>query len=133
MFEGWKRSFLGGGMSMVLATTMLGCGMFGSDSDKNRDSSRVERRDSADRVPDSAKVVAEGRSSDMSFKANDDGRAYLYDATNDRLVNSWVVEKGQRLTVSPDNKAISLDGRAVSSSTELNTKTNYRLLFDAKD
>ncbi len=133
MFEGWKRSVLYGGMSMVLATTNIGCSLFDSDSDKDRDKDRVEQRDSTNRVPDSAKVVAEGRNKDLSYKANDDGRAYLYDATNDRIVSSWDVDKGQRLTISPDNKAISLDGRAISTSTELSTKTNYRLLFDAKD
>ncbi len=133
MLAGWKRSFLCGGVSMVIATTSIGCGLFGSDRDKDRGSSRVERRDSADRVPDSAKLVAEGRGNDLSHKFSDDGRAYLYDATNDRIVNSWDVEKGQRLTVSPDNKAVSLDGRAISTSTVLTTKSNYRLLFDARD
>jgi hypothetical protein len=134
MFESWKRTFISGGTAMILAAATTGCGVF-SDDDKDNDrrSDRSGRIDTMSRVPASAEVVAEGRSRDLSYKADEDGRLYLYDASDDRLINSWDVKKGQRLTVSPDNNAISLEGRPISSSTALSGRSNYRLLFDERD
>ncbi len=133
MFESWKRTVLSGGTAMILAAATTGCGIF-SDDDKDTDrKDRVDRIDTTSRVPSSAEVVAEGSGRDLSYKADDDGRVYLYDASNNQLVNSWDVKSGQRLTVSPDNDAISLEGRAISSSTKLNSRTSYKLLFDQRD
>jgi hypothetical protein len=132
MFESWKRTVLSGGAAMILAAATTGCGIFSDDDDNDR-RDRVDRVDTMSRVPSSAEVVAEGRGRDLSYKADDDGRVYLYDASNNQLVNSWDVKSGQRLTVSPDNNAISLEGRAISSSTKLNSRTSYRLLFDERD
>lgn len=130
-YQGWKRTVVSGGVAMILATATTGCGIFGDKDDDRRD--RTDRVETTSRVPASAKVVAQGSGRDLSYEANDDGRIYLYDASNDRLVNSWDVKDGQRLTVSPENNAISLEGRQISSSTRLSSRTNYQLLFDEKD
>jgi hypothetical protein len=104
---------------------------------RDRDSRDRDTRDTRDTrdsditrpVPDTAKTVDEARGRDLSFKADDDGRAYLYDASNDKLIQTYTVRRGQRLTVSPANDAVSLDGKPVRTSQNLDRRTTYRLLF----
>lgn len=102
-----------------------------------RDDRRGDRRDD-DRaaknglptsgVPDTAKLVKEGRRDDLSWVATDNGTVYLYDATGSKLIEMFNVRRGQRLTVSPSNGVASLEGNEVMRRP-MGTKSTYRLLF----
>ncbi|HEX8339725.1 MAG TPA: hypothetical protein VF624_02345 [Tepidisphaeraceae bacterium] len=97
----------------------------GRDDDlRDRDTRDVSRA-----VPDDARVVAESRGGELSYKADDDGRAYLYDATESKLVKTYAVRRGQRLTISPANGLVAIDGKTIAQNQEFNRRSNYRLLF----
>jgi hypothetical protein len=83
-------------------------------------------------VPDTAKVMMEGRDKELSFKADARGTAYLYDASHDELVETFNLDAGDRITVSPKSNAMSVNGKTVSRDIELSRRITYRLLFDAR-
>ena len=99
--------------------------------DPRDDRGTVDRGNAAGRVPDTAELVKEARRDDLSWVASDDGTVYLYDNDNATLVETFNVQKGQRLTVSPTNGVASLDGKQVMRK-DLGTRSTYRLLFDRR-
>jgi len=144
MMFGSKRSILSLGLTAVIGLSSAGCGLFGDDDkDSDRDRrdrrDRLERRDRTDRddrtsgvsgVPDRARVVASGTGRDLSYKADANGTIYVYDAERNRVVMTERVREGERFTISPDNRAASLEGREISGGRQLEQRTEYRLLFD---
>ncbi|MBC7782208.1 MAG: hypothetical protein H7144_00095 [Burkholderiales bacterium] len=81
-------------------------------------------------VPSGAEVVVESRGTeDLSYKARENGRVYLYDQTNSRLVATFNIKKGQRVTVVPANDNAAIDGRIVLEGKGLSRRSTYRLLF----
>ncbi|HEY0008091.1 MAG TPA: hypothetical protein VGB55_05165, partial [Tepidisphaeraceae bacterium] len=66
---------------------------------------------------------------DVSYKAAADGQLFLYDKTNSELVQTFNIEKGQRLTVSPEGDAIAVDGKTITRGKGLSKRAEYRLLF----
>lgn len=83
-------------------------------------------------VPDTAKVVMEGRDKELSFVARSKGSAYLYDASHDQLVEVFNMAEGDRITISPKSNAIALNGKTISRDTDLDRRVTYKLLFDSK-
>ena len=83
-------------------------------------------------VPDSAKVVQEGRDKELSYETKADGMAFLYDASHDELIETFRLSAGDRVTVSPKSNAMSVNGKTVSRDIELDRKITYKLLFDVK-
>jgi len=110
----------------------------GSRADRDRnDRDRADRNDRdrssntpSSRVPDTAKVVAEGRDEEMSYKAREDGVAYLWDNTNSKLLNTFNLRSGDRLTVSPRSNAVAVNEKTIKDNAELSRKVEYRVLFD---
>jgi hypothetical protein len=81
-------------------------------------------------VPDAAKMVAEtARGGELSYKAPGNGKAYLYDNSNNVLVETFNVKKGQRLTINVTNGLGTIDGKQVFKKA-LSQKATYRLLFE---
>lgn len=83
-------------------------------------------------VPDTAKLVMEGRDKELSYVAKSKGSAYLYDASHDQLVEVFNLAEGDRITVSPKSNAIAVNGKTISRDTDLDRRVTYKLLFDAK-
>jgi len=83
-------------------------------------------------VPASSKVMAEARGTDLSFKAPSAGTAYLLDTSTNKLIKTFAVKKNQRLTVSPAQDVVTLDGKVILKQS-LGPKIYYRLLFDPAD
>ncbi|HEX8339726.1 MAG TPA: hypothetical protein VF624_02350 [Tepidisphaeraceae bacterium] len=112
------------------------------DDDRGNTASSADRADREDRrsrqtadrarVPDTAEVVAEGRNEELSYEAKADGMAYLYNATDNKVIESWRLERGERITVSPRSNAIAIDQKTASRDIDLDKRSNYRLLFDRK-
>lgn len=83
-------------------------------------------------VPDTAKVVQEGRDKQLSYKAEANGTAYLYDASNDKLIETFNLRPGDRLTISPRDNAMSVNGKQISKDVPLSRRVVYRLLYNVK-
>jgi hypothetical protein len=83
-------------------------------------------------VPDTAKVVLEGRDKELSYETKVAGMAYLYDASHDQLIETFRLSAGDRVTISPKSNAMSVNGKTVSRDIELDRKVTYKLLFDEK-
>lgn len=98
----------------------------------NRDLRNDRISGSSSRVPDTARVVDESRGGDLQFRADDDGRVYLWNNTDSRLINTFNVEKGQSISVSPRSGKAALNGRVIVDDMNLSTRDEYRLLFDRK-
>jgi hypothetical protein len=105
-------------------------------SRRDRDSrdDRYDDRDdrgyrSANGVPDHARMMADGRGEAISFKAPEDGRVYVYDNSNSKLVQSYPIERGQRFTVDPDGDVVAIERREVDRNIGLSRRSEYRLLF----
>lgn len=80
-------------------------------------------------VPDSAKMVAEtSHGGELSFKAANNGKAYLYDNSNNVLVETFSIKKNQRLTINVSTGLGTIDGKQVMKKG-LSQRATYRLLF----
>jgi hypothetical protein len=102
------------------------------DTRNSDDRDRLDRdtRDVSRPVPDDAAIVAEARAGrELSFKAPDNGRAYLYSVTDSKLVETYTVRRGQRLTVSPADGLVAIDGKTVGRGQDFDRRATYRLLF----
>lgn len=80
-------------------------------------------------VPKSARILAEGRGSDLSFKADGIGTVYIYDADNKSTVATYRLKDGQRFTISPTSGEAAVDGKVVFRKS-LSNKRTYKLYFD---
>ncbi len=98
--------------------------------DPNRPQDKPAPPDVKRPVPDSAKTMAEtARGGELSFKASDNGKAYLYDNSNNVLIGTWSIKKNQRLTINVDQGIGTIDGKQVFKKS-LSQRATYRLLFD---
>jgi hypothetical protein len=115
-------------LAAVMTVGLTGC----SDllDDESSDDSRTSRNDTLtiSGIPRSADLLEEGRGT-LSVRAADDGRVYLFDAEDGRVVWSGRIEKGQRFTVSPDNDRAAIDGQVVYERN-LERKHTHRVYFD---
>jgi hypothetical protein len=69
---------------------------------------------------------------DLSFRAEDDGRVWVWDATHDQIVFRADMNRGDRLLVSPEEDFITLDiaGRHGARATyDLSPKHEYEVYF----
>jgi hypothetical protein len=101
-------------------------------NDRDRDRDRDKDRDTKRVVPDTAKKVMDGKDEEFSYKAEEDGMAYLWDNTNNKLIETFHLTPGDRLTISPKSNAMSVNGKTVSRDIELSRHVEYRLLWDVK-
>lgn len=101
-------------------------------ADRESRNDRGNDRISSGRVPDSARVVDESRGGDLQYRADDAGTVYLWNNTDNRLINTFNVERGQSISVSPRSGRAALNGRIIVDDMKLNTRDEYRLLFDRK-
>ena len=103
-----------------------------NDRDDRDRNDRLDRNDKG-RVPDTATVVATGRGSrELSYRARDEGTVYLYDSTDDKLVNTFNLERGQTLSISADDGKAVLDGKTISRDLNTSGRNEYKLLFDRR-
>lgn len=91
-----------------------------------------EKKHADNGVPDTAKVVDEGKDKEFSYKADNDGTAYLWDNTNNKLIQTFNLHSGDRLTISPKSNATAVNQKTVKVETNLDRHVYYKLLFDIK-
>jgi hypothetical protein len=83
-------------------------------------------------IPASATMRAEGNGDTVSASADPGGgTAYVYDATDRKLVWSGEVHSDQTITVSGKDDNITVDGRVVHQKG-IHPGHKYRIFFDRK-
>lgn len=87
---------------------------------------------SADRnsaIPASAIIRAEGNGDTVSASADSHGTAYVFDATDRKLVWSGEVRGGQAVMVNARDNNVTVDGRPVHQKG-IHAGHRYRIFFD---
>lgn len=78
-------------------------------------------------LPPDAEHVSEG-SGQLTFVPEEQGRVFLYDVNQDRVVGRYEMRRGQRLAVDAAAGRATLDGNEVSVG-ELKAGGTYRIYF----
>jgi hypothetical protein len=111
-------------VSVFAAVAMGGCESSGSDPTPRRDPSpyyepppprdrrddQYEPRDRADGIPASARLMEQGKGI-VSFTAGRDGRVFVEDTHDLKLLLETQLFEGETLTVDPRADTISIDGK----------------------
>ena len=89
---------------------------------------RVGSRRGLDEIPRDAQRVDTAEGSNIRYEASRDGRVYLYDEDDDRVVYSGSVDRGELFLAEPDDDEISLNGKKLGD-VNLRANHKYRLYF----
>jgi hypothetical protein len=94
---------------------------------------RSDRRDSRrglDEIPrDAIRVnVEEGEGQRLRHKPQRNGRIYVYDENNDRVVYDSRLDRGEEFILDPDKDVLTVDGKRISNFN-VSAKHRYRLYF----
>lgn len=103
------------------------------DSDLDRTSSRDRVRDDRDLrglsdVPRDAVRVEEGEGQTLRYEAARDGRVYVYDEDDDRVVYTGKLYRGERFIADPDKDVLSVNGKRLGD-VNLRSAHRYRVYF----
>ena len=121
----------------VIGVGLIGCSE--SDHDHDRDNNHNYDRVSS-RTPDTYDIaglprgaqVLDSGNGPVSVRAPDRGMAYLVDQDSGRLIWSGRIDRGERLTVDPDNDRASLNGRVIYDRN-LERKHRHAIYFSTRD
>ena len=103
-----------GAAAMVLVAALAGCA--------------PERPES---VPADAQSVArQSGSNPINFTAPDDGNAFVFDRSTQKMVYSGRLKRGETLELDPRRDGVRVDGRKVVE-TRLRDLNEYQVWFDA--
>jgi hypothetical protein len=89
----------------------------------------LEDRGRPNRIPRSADVVREGYDK-LKWTADMDGRFYVYDVTNDRIVYDAPVSRGQELVLDPRKDLLAVNGGTLSAG-DIKKDGFHRIYFVA--
>ena|SRR5438552_7547344 len=79
-------------------------------------------------IPTEATVSSEG-SGHVSYRAPQDGKVYVFDRNNDRVIYAGDVEKDQLVTVDPDTDHVTV-GNQVVLEKGLHKGNTHRIFFE---
>jgi hypothetical protein len=79
-------------------------------------------------VPASATLAADAVGT-VDYRAPHDGMIYVYDRTNDQLIYSGVVHRGEMFEIDAVNDRMLLDGRVIQDKTP-GIAAEHRVFFD---
>jgi hypothetical protein len=85
----------------------------------------------ADRSPQisaNAQLAAEGTKK-VSYRAPDDGKVYVFDQNDNRVVYYGDVAKGELVTVDPDASRVTVGDKVVAEKS-LHNGNSHRIFFD---
>ncbi|WP_428939867.1 hypothetical protein [Fontivita pretiosa] len=118
-------------VAAIFAIGLSGCEMFDGD-DNDNDRTPSERREplTVSGVPKSAELLREG-SGELSARASSDGKAYLYDVNDGRVVWSGNVQRGELITIDPDNDRAAVEGKVVFDQN-LERRHSHRIYLDPR-
>lgn len=84
-----------------------------------------------DEIPASATMAVEGDER-LTYLAPYDGKVFVYDTNDERLVYSGDVEKGDEIMVDPDNESLMVDGRTAMEDG-LRDGHRHQIFFEKQD
>ena len=99
--------------------------VIGRDPDRRRDT--LDRRGLGE-IPREAIKVEEGVGGTLRYEADRDGRVYVYDEDDDRVVYSGNLYRGEDFVVDPDSDVLSVSGKRLGD-VNLRAQHRYRLYF----
>jgi hypothetical protein len=82
--------------------------------------------DPLNNIPANATVASSGNDH-LSYTASSDGRIWVYDVTNDRIDYSGPLSMNEAVTVDPNLRSITINGRVVSDT--LKPGAQHRIYF----
>ena len=118
--------------------TQLGNGCVSDDGGSSSNDDRYDDRPAygyedddrrPNRIPRSADVVGEGNEK-LLWRADMNGRYYVYDVTRDRIVFDAPIARGQELYLDPKRDLVSVDGNAVPG-LDVKRDSFHRIYFTA--
>ena len=98
------------------------------DPDGRRRGDTLDRSSGMRDIPRDAVKVEEGVGDRLRYEADRDGRIYVYDEDDDRVVYSGKVYRGEDFVVDPDADVLSVDGKRLGD-VNLRAKHRYRVYF----
>ncbi len=81
----------------------------------------------AEQVPAGARLAMQG-DQQLVYTVQDDGKVYIYDVDDGTLLYSGQVEKGQVVTVDPDEDTIMIDSR-LALENDIGAGNRHRIYF----
>jgi hypothetical protein len=90
-------------------------------------SDTVDRRGLRE-IPRDAVKVEEGVGDTLRYEADRDGRVYVYDEDDDRVVYSGNLYRGEDFLVDPDSDVLSVNGKRLGD-VNLRAQHRYRVYF----
>jgi hypothetical protein len=138
----FRTLFLAALLAVSGPALMAGCTAF-DESDRNRDEDLDRDRDSIPPaelntppnrdeidagVPRSARLRARG-TGPLTFRAADDGRVWVVETRNDRLVYEDRVRRGDEVRVDPDRDRVELNGRTVEDR-DMISDSGHHVFFE---
>jgi hypothetical protein len=79
-------------------------------------------------LPRNATRVRAGRG-EIAYRARADGRAYVYDADQQKVLLSLRLREGQTIVVQPNRNRVAVEGKTVSDE-DLKRESEHRIFFD---
>ena len=98
--------------------------VIGRDPDRRRSDTLDRPRD----VPRDAVKVEEGVGDTLRYEADRDGRVYVYDEDDERVVYSGNLYRGEDFLVDPDSDVLSVNGKRLGD-VNLRAQHRYRVYF----
>jgi hypothetical protein len=100
------------------------------DRDLDGDLDRTSRtRPGLSEIPRDATQVREGEGRTIRYEATRDGRVYVYDEDDDRVVYSGKLFRGENFVADPDRDVLSVNGKRLDD-INLRSAHRYRIYFD---
>jgi hypothetical protein len=97
--------------------------------DQDLDTRDLDRdRRGLDDIPRDAVRVEEGVGQTLRYEAERDGRVYVYDEDDDRVVYSGKLYRGEDFVADPDRDVLSVNGKRLND-VNLRAKHRYRVYF----
>ncbi len=99
-----------------VAALCLGAGLIGCSSEPK-----------AEQVPAGAQLLVQG-DRQLSYTAQRDGNVYVYDASDNTLLYSGLIEKGQSISIDPEEDKIMVDNKLVLEK-DIHAGNRHRIYF----
>ena len=101
-----------------VAALALGVGVVGCSSEPK-----------AEQVPVDAQLLVQGNEN-LTYTAQKDGDIYVYDSNDRKLLYSGKIEKGQTISIDPDDDRIMVDGK-LALEKDIHAGNRHRIYFQA--
>ena len=105
-----------GQFAAPLAALALGIGMVGCSSEPK-----------AEQVPPNARLLVQGDKT-LNYAAPQDGDVYVYDSNDSTLIYSGHVEKGQSISIDPEDDKVMIDNK-LAVEKDIHAGNVHRIYF----